>query len=84
MSELYLKLLRLEQETGMLRNINRALSEENALLKESLEKAGSAQQGERPLETRLFSFSLNAYIWDVVFVFLRKELFHESIHYLVS
>ncbi|XP_015446755.1 kinesin-like protein KIF28P [Pteropus alecto] len=44
MSELYLKLLRLEQETGMLRSINRALSEENVLLKESLEKTGSAHQ----------------------------------------
>ncbi|XP_011359174.1 kinesin-like protein KIF28P [Pteropus vampyrus] len=44
MSELYLKLLRLEQETGMLRSINRALSEENALLKESLERTGSAHQ----------------------------------------
>lgn len=69
MSELDLKLLRLEQETGMLRNINRALSEENALLKESLEKTGSGQQGERPLQTWLFSFSLNGYIWDVYLSF---------------
>lgn len=69
MSELYLKLLRLEQETGMLRSINRALSEENALLKESLEKTGSGQRGERPLETWLFSFSLNAYLWDVYLSF---------------
>ncbi|XP_036091268.1 kinesin-like protein KIF28P isoform X2 [Rousettus aegyptiacus] len=51
MSELDLKLLRLEQETGMLRNINRALSEENALLKESLGKTGSGQQAHQPSGT---------------------------------
>ncbi|ELK10630.1 Kinesin-related protein 1 [Pteropus alecto] len=51
MSELYLKLLRLEQETGMLRSINRALSEENVLLKESLEKTGSGQRAHQPSST---------------------------------
>ncbi|EHH15896.1 hypothetical protein EGK_02055, partial [Macaca mulatta] len=44
--ELYLKLLKLEQETELLRNINRALREENMLLKESLAKTASGQ-GER-------------------------------------
>ncbi|XP_036133656.1 kinesin-like protein KIF28P [Molossus molossus] len=43
-SELYLKLLKLEQETELLRNINRALRQENVFLKESLEKIGSSQQ----------------------------------------
>ncbi|MEE6475467.1 hypothetical protein FKM82_010756 [Ascaphus truei] len=37
-SELYLKLLKLEQETELLRDINRALREENIILKESLKK----------------------------------------------
>ncbi|XP_019514564.1 PREDICTED: kinesin-like protein KIF28P [Hipposideros armiger] len=50
-SELYLKLLKLEQETELLRNINRALREENVFLRESLEKTGSSQQGERPPES---------------------------------
>ncbi|XP_074118683.1 kinesin-like protein KIF28 [Sminthopsis crassicaudata] len=36
MAELYLKLLKLEQETELLRNINRALREENVLLKDTL------------------------------------------------
>ncbi|KAM4040745.1 kinesin-like protein KIF28 [Anomaloglossus baeobatrachus] len=35
-SELYVKLLKLEQETELLRDINRSLREENILLKESL------------------------------------------------
>uniref|UniRef100_A0A8D2FNL0 Kinesin-like protein n=1 Tax=Theropithecus gelada TaxID=9565 RepID=A0A8D2FNL0_THEGE len=47
--ELYLKLLKLEQETELLRNINRALREENVLLKESLAKTASGQ-GERLLQ----------------------------------
>ncbi|XP_006871345.1 PREDICTED: kinesin-like protein KIF28P [Chrysochloris asiatica] len=46
-SELYLKLLKLEQETELLRNINRVLREENVFLKESLVKTSSGQQGER-------------------------------------
>uniref|UniRef100_A0AAA9T234 Kinesin-like protein 6 n=1 Tax=Bos taurus TaxID=9913 RepID=A0AAA9T234_BOVIN len=46
--ELYLKLLKLEQETELLRNINRVLREENVLLKESIERTSSSQQGERP------------------------------------
>uniref|UniRef100_A0A9L0I5T1 Kinesin-like protein n=1 Tax=Equus asinus TaxID=9793 RepID=A0A9L0I5T1_EQUAS len=54
-SELYLKLLKLEQETELLRNINRALREENVLLKASLEKTGSSQQGERLLESWWFT-----------------------------
>uniref|UniRef100_A0A8C6AL82 Kinesin-like protein n=1 Tax=Monodon monoceros TaxID=40151 RepID=A0A8C6AL82_MONMO len=49
--ELYLKLLKLEQETELLRNINRVLREENVFLKESLEKTGSSQQGKRPLKS---------------------------------
>ncbi|XP_054550939.1 kinesin-like protein KIF28P [Talpa occidentalis] len=47
-SELNLKLLKLEQETELLRNINRALREENVLLKESLGKTGSSQQVHKP------------------------------------
>ncbi|XP_006198949.1 kinesin-like protein KIF28P [Vicugna pacos] len=50
-SELYLKLLKLEQETDLLRNINRVLRVENVFLKESLEKIGACQQGERPLRS---------------------------------
>ncbi|XP_070357528.1 kinesin-like protein KIF28P [Equus asinus] len=50
-SELYLKLLKLEQETELLRNINRALREENVLLKASLEKTGSSQQAHKPSNT---------------------------------
>ncbi|XP_040307820.1 kinesin-like protein KIF28P [Herpailurus yagouaroundi] len=46
-SELYMKLLELEQETELLRDTNRALREENVFLKQSLEKVGSTQQGER-------------------------------------
>ncbi|XP_027832124.2 kinesin-like protein KIF28P [Ovis aries] len=49
--ELYLKLLKLEQETELLRNINRILREENVLLKESIERTSSSQQGERPLKS---------------------------------
>ncbi|KAF5919296.1 hypothetical protein HPG69_002606 [Diceros bicornis minor] len=50
-SELYLKLLKLEQETELLRNINRTLREENVLLKGSLEKTGSSQQAHKPSNT---------------------------------
>ncbi|XP_039091730.1 kinesin-like protein KIF28P, partial [Hyaena hyaena] len=46
-SELYRKVLRLEEETELLRNINRALREENVFLKQSLEKAGSTQQAQK-------------------------------------
>ncbi|XP_059877220.1 LOW QUALITY PROTEIN: kinesin-like protein KIF28P [Delphinus delphis] len=49
--ELYLKLLKLEQETELLRNINRVLREENVFLKESLEKTGSSQQAHKPSNT---------------------------------
>ncbi|XP_040824244.1 kinesin-like protein KIF28P [Ochotona curzoniae] len=42
----YLQLLKLEQETELLRDINRALREENVLLKGSLAKMSSAPQGE--------------------------------------
>ncbi|KAM5164707.1 kinesin-like protein KIF28P [Mantella aurantiaca] len=38
-SELYLKLLKLEQETELLRDINRVLREENTFLKESLKQS---------------------------------------------
>ncbi|KAM3930883.1 kinesin-like protein KIF28 [Leptodactylus fuscus] len=38
-SELYLKLLKLEQETELLRDINRSLREENIFLKESLKQS---------------------------------------------
>ncbi|XP_027465995.1 kinesin-like protein KIF28P [Zalophus californianus] len=50
-SELYMKLLKLEQEMELLRNVNRALREENVLLKYSLEKAGSAQQAQKPSDS---------------------------------
>ncbi|XP_043859117.1 kinesin-like protein KIF28P [Dromiciops gliroides] len=43
MAELYLKLLKLEQETELLRNINRALREENVLLKDSLKACSPGQ-----------------------------------------
>ncbi|XP_066880463.1 kinesin-like protein KIF28P [Kogia breviceps] len=46
--ELYLKLLKLEQETELLRNINRVLREENVFLKETIEKTGSSQQAHKP------------------------------------
>ncbi|CAO2638620.1 Kinesin-like protein KIF28P [Lemmus lemmus] len=45
--EIYQKLLTLEQETELLRDVNRALREENVFLRASLETTGSAQQGER-------------------------------------
>ncbi|XP_051003949.1 kinesin-like protein KIF28 [Acomys russatus] len=45
--ELYQKLLKLEQETELLRHVNRALKEENVSLKASLERTGSAQQGQK-------------------------------------
>ncbi|XP_011891775.1 PREDICTED: kinesin-like protein KIF28P [Cercocebus atys] len=48
--EPYLKLLKLEQETELLRNINRALREENVLLKESLAKTASGQ-AQKPSDT---------------------------------
>lgn len=47
MPELYQKLLKLEEETELLRDVNRALRGENVFLKASLENAGSAPQGER-------------------------------------
>uniref|UniRef100_A0A8C6R459 Kinesin family member 28 n=1 Tax=Nannospalax galili TaxID=1026970 RepID=A0A8C6R459_NANGA len=47
-SELYQKLFKLEQETELLRDVNRALREENMSLKESLEKTSSAQQAQKP------------------------------------
>ncbi|XP_045392909.1 kinesin-like protein KIF28P [Lemur catta] len=50
-SELYLKLHKLEQETELLRNINRALRKENVFLKESLAKIGSGQQAHKPSST---------------------------------
>ncbi|XP_012606659.2 kinesin-like protein KIF28P [Microcebus murinus] len=50
-SELYLKLHKLEQETELLRNINRALREENVFLKESLAKLGSGPQAHKPSDT---------------------------------
>ncbi|XP_012499794.1 PREDICTED: kinesin-like protein KIF28P [Propithecus coquereli] len=50
-SELYLKLHKLEQETELLRNINRALREENVFLKESLAKTGCGQQAHKPSNT---------------------------------
>ncbi|XP_069810485.1 kinesin-like protein KIF28 [Dendropsophus ebraccatus] len=40
-SELYLKLLKLEQETELLRDINRSLREENIFLKETLKQSDS-------------------------------------------
>uniref|UniRef100_A0A286Y534 Kinesin-like protein n=1 Tax=Cavia porcellus TaxID=10141 RepID=A0A286Y534_CAVPO len=52
-SELYLKVLKSEQEMELLRNINRTLREENMTLKESLEKFGCSQQGERLLPAEI-------------------------------
>uniref|UniRef100_A0A8C3VT90 Kinesin-like protein n=1 Tax=Catagonus wagneri TaxID=51154 RepID=A0A8C3VT90_9CETA len=49
--ELYRKLVKLEEETELLRNINRVLREENVFLKESIQKTGSGQQGERPFKS---------------------------------
>ncbi|KFO25470.1 Kinesin-related protein 1 [Fukomys damarensis] len=49
--ELYLKMLKLQQEMELLRNINRALRKENVLLKESLKKTGSGQQAHQPSNT---------------------------------
>uniref|UniRef100_A0A673SVA5 Kinesin-like protein n=1 Tax=Suricata suricatta TaxID=37032 RepID=A0A673SVA5_SURSU len=46
-SELYMKLLKFERETELLRSVNRALREENAFLKQSIEKVGSTPQGEK-------------------------------------
>ncbi|XP_051042366.1 kinesin-like protein KIF28 [Phodopus roborovskii] len=46
--EMYHKLIKLEQETELLRDVNRALREENLFLKASLEKTGSAQQAQEP------------------------------------
>ncbi|XP_034375990.1 kinesin-like protein KIF28 [Arvicanthis niloticus] len=46
--ELYQKLLKSEQETELLRDINRALRGENVFLKASLEKAGSVPQAQKP------------------------------------
>uniref|UniRef100_F7GCY0 Kinesin-like protein 6 n=1 Tax=Monodelphis domestica TaxID=13616 RepID=F7GCY0_MONDO len=43
MADVYLKLLKLEQETELLRNMNRALREENMLLKDSLRGCGTGQ-----------------------------------------
>ncbi|XP_051852522.1 kinesin-like protein KIF28P [Antechinus flavipes] len=43
MAELYLKLLKLEQETELLRNINRELREENMLLKDTLRGCSPGQ-----------------------------------------
>uniref|UniRef100_M3YWJ9 Kinesin-like KIF1-type domain-containing protein n=1 Tax=Mustela putorius furo TaxID=9669 RepID=M3YWJ9_MUSPF len=50
-SELYMKLLKLEQETELLRNVNRALREENVLLKHSLQKVASAKPARKPSDT---------------------------------
>ncbi|XP_048214219.1 kinesin-like protein KIF28P [Perognathus longimembris pacificus] len=47
-SELYQKLFKLEREAELLRNINRALREENVILKESLEKTGLHPQALEP------------------------------------
>ncbi|XP_036925413.1 kinesin-like protein KIF28P [Sturnira hondurensis] len=47
-SELHLKLLKLEQETELLRNVNRALREENLFLRESSERTGSGQTAHEP------------------------------------
>ncbi|XP_053515525.1 kinesin-like protein KIF28P [Artibeus jamaicensis] len=47
-SELHLKLLELEQETELLRKVNRALREENLRLRESLERTSSSQPAHEP------------------------------------
>lgn len=49
--ELYLKLVKLEEERELLRNINRVLREENVFLKESIEKTGSSQQAHKASNT---------------------------------
>ncbi|XP_032771670.1 kinesin-like protein KIF28P [Rattus rattus] len=46
--ELYQKLLKLEQETELLRDVNRALRGENVYLKAALENAGSVPQAQKP------------------------------------
>lgn len=51
-----MKLLKLEQETELLRNVNRALRKENVLLKHSLEKVASAKPGKRQPKSWLFTF----------------------------
>ncbi|KAM8812621.1 LOW QUALITY PROTEIN: kinesin-like protein KIF28P [Rhynchonycteris naso] len=50
-SELHLTLLKLEQDTELLRNINRALREANMFLKDSLDKTDSCQQAHKPPNT---------------------------------
>lgn len=70
--EIYQKLLTLEQETELLRDINQALREENVFLKASLEKTGSAQHGERQYHL-LAHLILSSHVWNVLFVF-RKHL----------
>nr|XP_045002569.1 kinesin-like protein KIF28P [Jaculus jaculus] len=51
LSELYLKLLKLEEETELLRDVNRVLREENVFLKESLHRSGSSQQAPKLSDT---------------------------------
>lgn len=65
--EIYQKLLMLEQETELLRDVNRALREENLFLKASLEKTGSAQQGERHYHLLAYLIP-NSHVWNVLFV----------------
>lgn len=66
--EIYQKLLTLEQEVELLRDINRALREENVFLKASREKTGSAQHGERQYHL-LAHLIPNSHAWNVLFVF---------------
>ncbi|XP_063773855.1 kinesin-like protein KIF28 isoform X2 [Pseudophryne corroboree] len=61
-SELYLKLLKLEQETELLRDINRAVREENIFLKESLKQSGAwkCQGCDKPVRVQYRDYSSNS------------------------
>nr|XP_032657006.1 kinesin-like protein KIF28P [Chelonoidis abingdonii] len=50
-SDLYLKLLKLEEETELLRDINRALREENVFLKDKLKKWETGHRESKKLKS---------------------------------
>ncbi|KAM8945525.1 kinesin-like protein KIF28 [Pelodytes ibericus] len=54
-SELYLKLLKLEQETQLLRDLNRSLRDENIFLKESLKKSCKADSCDKMAQDSISS-----------------------------
>ncbi|XP_056672028.1 kinesin-like protein KIF28 [Monodelphis domestica] len=55
MADVYLKLLKLEQETELLRSMNRALREENMLLKDSLRGCGTGQDHQLSNKPRIIT-----------------------------